>query len=63
MILNLCTLLPTTGGRGILFSDGPSGHPLTSISRDAISLCVEKVFAKFQVEGVAPHQPFFFSEN
>jgi len=29
----------------------------------AISLQRGPVFPKFHVEGVAPHQPFFFSEN
>jgi len=32
-------------------------------SKSAISLQREPVDPKFQVEGVAPHQPFFFSEN
>jgi len=32
-------------------------------SKSAISLQRWPVDPKFQVEGVAPHQPFFFSEN
>jgi len=32
-------------------------------SKSAISLQLEPVDPKFQVEGVAHHQPFFFSEN
>jgi len=32
-------------------------------SKSAISLQRGPVDPKFQVEGVAPHQPFFFSEN
>jgi len=31
--------------------------------KSAISLQRGLVNPKFQVEGVAPHQPFFFSEN
>ena len=31
--------------------------------KSAISLQRGPVTPKFQVEGVAPHQPFFFSEN
>ena len=31
--------------------------------KSAISLQLEPVDPKFQVEGVAHHQPFFFSEN
>jgi len=32
-------------------------------SKSAILLKREPVDPKFQVEGVAPHKPFFFSEN
>ena len=32
-------------------------------SKSAISLQQGPVDPKFQVEGVVPHQPFFFSEN
>jgi len=32
-------------------------------SKSAISLQRGPVDPKFQVEGSAPHQPFFFSEN
>ena len=32
-------------------------------SKLAVSLQLEPVDPKFQVEGVAPHQPFFFAEN
>jgi len=32
-------------------------------SKSKISLKWAPVEPKFQVEGVAPHQPFFFSEN
>jgi len=32
-------------------------------SKSAILLQWEPVDPKFQLEGVAPHQPFFFSEN
>jgi len=32
-------------------------------SKSAILLKRGPVDPKFQVEGVAPHQPFFFSEN
>ena len=32
-------------------------------SKSAISLQLGQVDPKFRVEGVAPHQPFFFSEN
>jgi len=32
-------------------------------SKSAISLQQGPVDPKFQVEGVTPHQPFFFSEN
>jgi len=32
-------------------------------SKSAILLQRGPVDPKFQVEGVAPHQPFFFSEN
>jgi len=31
--------------------------------KSVISLQLEPVDPKFQVEGVAPRQPFFFSEN
>ena len=32
-------------------------------SKSAIYLQPMPVVPKFQVEGVAPHQPFFFSQN
>jgi len=32
-------------------------------SKSAVSLQRGPVDVKFQVEGMAPHQPFFFSEN
>ena len=50
-----------------LFSLGvrPTGEALRAIigSKSAISFQWGSVDPKFQVEGVAPHQPFFFSEN
>ena len=48
-----------------LFSLGRTAEALRAIigSKLAISLQRGPVDPKFQVEGVAPHQPFFFSEN
>jgi len=48
-----------------LFSLGRTAEALRAIigSKSAISLQQGPVDPKFQVEGVAPHQPFFFSEN
>ena len=48
-----------------LFSLGRTAEALRAIigSKSAISLQRALVDPKFQVEGVAPHQPFFFSEN
>ena len=48
-----------------LFSLGRTGEALRAIigSKSAISLQRGPVDLKFQVEGVAPHQPFSFSEN
>jgi len=48
-----------------LFSLGRTAEALRAIigSNLAISLHRGPVDPKFQVEGVAPHQPFFFSEN
>jgi len=48
-----------------LFSLGVTAEALRAIigSKSAISLQRGPVDPKFQVEGVAPHQPFFFSEN
>ena len=48
-----------------LFSLGRTAEALRAIigSESAISLQRGPVDPKFQVEGVAPHQPFFFSEN
>ena len=48
-----------------LFSLGVTVEALRAIigSKPAISLLRGPVDPKFQVEGVAPHQPFFFSEN
>ena len=48
-----------------LFSIGVMTEALRTIigSKSAISLQRGPVDPKFQVEGVAPHQPFFFSEN
>ena len=48
-----------------LFSLGRMAEALRVIigSKSAISLQRGPVDPKFQVEGVAPHQPFFFSEN
>ena len=48
-----------------LFSLGRTAEALRAIigSKSAISLQRRPVDPKFQVEGVAPHQPFFFSEN
>ena len=47
-----------------LFSLGRTAEALRAIigSKSAISLQRGPVDPKFQVEGVAPHQPFFFSE-
>jgi len=48
-----------------LFSLGVTAEALRAIigSKSAISLQRGPVDPKFQVEGVVPHQPFFFSEN
>ena len=48
-----------------LFSLGVTAEALRAIigSKSAILLPRGPVDPKFQVEGVAPHQPFFFSEN
>jgi len=48
-----------------LFSLGVTAEALRAItgSKSAIVLQRGPVDPKFQVEGVAPHQPFFFSEN
>ena len=48
-----------------LFSLGVTAEALRVIigSKSEISLQLESVDPKFQVEGFAPHQPFLFSEN
>ena len=48
-----------------LFPLGRTAEALRAIigSKSAISLQRGPVDPKFQVEGVASHQPFFFSEN
>ena len=48
-----------------LFSLGGTAEALRAIigSKSAIFLQWGPVDPKFQVEGVVPHQPFFFSEN
>jgi len=48
-----------------LFSLGRTAEALRAIigSKSAILLLRGPVDPKFQVEGVAPHQSFFFSEN
>ena len=48
-----------------LFSLGVTAEELRAIIgwKSAISLQQGSVDSKFQVEGVTPHQPFFFSEN
>jgi len=48
-----------------LFSLGVTAEALRAImgSKSAILLQRGPVDPKFQVEGIAPHQPFFFSEN
>jgi len=48
-----------------LFSLGVTSEALRAIigSKSAILLQWGPVDPKFQVEGVAPHQPFLFSEN
>jgi len=48
-----------------LFSLGVTAEALRAIigSKSAILLQWRSVDPKFQVEGVAPDQPFFFSEN
>jgi len=48
-----------------LFSLGRTVEALRAIigSKSAISLQRGPVDPKFQVEGIAPHQPFFFSQN
>ena len=48
-----------------LFSLGSTAEALRAIigSKSAISLQRGPVDPKFQVQGVATHQPFFFSDN
>jgi len=48
-----------------LFSLGVTAEELRAISgwKSAISFQRGSVDPKFHLEGVAPHQPFFFSEN
>ena len=48
-----------------LFSLGVTSEALRTIigSTSAILLQRGPVYPKFQVEGVVPHQPFFFSVN
>jgi len=48
-----------------LFSLGVTAEELRAIIgwKSAISFQRGSVDPKFHVEGVAPHQPFFFSEN
>jgi len=48
-----------------LFSLGVTAEALIAIigSKSAILLQRGPIDPKFQVEGVVPHQPFFFSEN
>ena len=48
-----------------LFSLGVTAEELRAIigSKSAISFQRGSVDPKFHVEGVAPHQPFFFSKN
>jgi len=48
-----------------LFSLGTTAEAVRAIigSESAILLQRGLVDSKFRVEGVAPHQPFFFSEN
>jgi len=48
-----------------LFSLGVKAETLRAIigSKSAILLQWGPVDPKFQIEGVAPHQPFFFSES
>jgi len=46
-----------------LFPLGVTAEALRANIGSAISLQRGPVDPKFQVEGVAPHQPFFFSEN
>ena len=48
-----------------LFSLGVTAEELRAIIgwKSAISLQRGSVDLKFHAEGVAPHQPFFFSEN
>ena len=48
-----------------LFSLGVMAEALRAIIgwKSAISFQRGPIDPKFQVEGVAPHQPFFFSEN
>jgi len=47
------------------FSLGVTAEALRAIigSKSAISLQRRPVDPKLQIEGVVPHQPFFFSEN
>ena len=49
----------------LFFSLGVTTEELRAIIgwKSAISFQRGSVDPKFQVEGVAPHQPFFFSEN
>ena len=48
-----------------LFSLSVTAEALRAIIGSKSAILVERgsVDPKFQVEGVAPHQPFFFSEN
>jgi len=48
-----------------LFLLGVTAEALRAIigSKSAILFQRRPIDPKFQVEGVAPHQPFFFSEN
>ena len=48
-----------------LFSIGDTAEAIRAMigSKSAILLQRGSVDPKFQVEGVAPHQPLFFSEN
>ena len=48
-----------------LFSLGVTAEALRAIigSKSAILIQREPVDPIFQIEGAAPHQPFFFSEN
>jgi len=48
-----------------LFSIGVTAEALQAIIGSKLEILLQRgpVDPKFQVEGVAPHQPFFFSEN